>query len=45
MVNPAIASPEPPRRSYLTVETTVASWLNTRDHKRVGVLYMISVNL
>lgn len=50
MLQPANASPEsepsperepePPRRSYLTSETTVMSWLNTRDHKRVGLMFL-----
>ena len=31
--------------SYLTVDTTVASWLNTRDHKRVGVMFLAAVLL
>jgi len=35
------ASPQPP--SYLTDGTTVLSWLNTRDHKRVGVMFLASV--
>ena len=34
------ASPAP---SYLTDGTTVLSWLNTRDHKRVGVMFLASV--
>ncbi len=29
--------------SYLTDGTTVMSWLNTRDHKRVGVMFLICV--
>jgi cytochrome c oxidase subunit 1 len=34
------ASPAP---SYLTDGTTVMSWLNTRDHKRVGVMFLVAV--
>ena len=30
-------------KSYLTVETTAASWFNTRDHKRVGVMFLALV--
>ncbi len=30
-------------KSYLTVETTAMSWLNTRDHKRVGVMFLAAV--
>jgi cytochrome c oxidase subunit 1 len=29
--------------SYLSDGTTVMSWLNTRDHKRVGVMFLIAV--
>ena len=31
--------------NYLNVRTTVASWLLTRDHKRIGLLYMVVVTL
>jgi len=31
--------------SYLHDGTTVMSWLNTRDHKRVGVMFLVSVIL
>src|SRR6267142_1241200 len=34
------ASPVP---DYLHDGTTVMSWLNTRDHKRVGVMFLVSV--
>ena len=33
----------PPAPSYLTDGTTVMSWLNTRDHKRVGVMFLAAV--
>jgi cytochrome c oxidase subunit I len=36
-----LGSPE--QESYLTDGTTVMSWLNTRDHKRVGVMFLVSV--
>ena len=29
--------------SYLTDGTTLMSWLNTRDHKRVGVMFLVAV--
>ncbi|MFO0958751.1 MAG: cytochrome c oxidase subunit I [Isosphaeraceae bacterium] len=32
-----------PRVDYLNVKHTVASWLLTGDHKRIGILYLISV--
>jgi len=31
--------------TYLNDGTTVMSWLNTRDHKRVGVMFLVSVIL
>ena len=34
-----------PRRNYFNVEYGALSWLLTRDHKRIGILYMISVTL
>src|SRR3954463_15949413 len=34
-----------PEKNYLTSETTVKSWLLTTDHKRIGILYMISITL
>ncbi|MFL5370648.1 MAG: cytochrome c oxidase subunit I, partial [Myxococcales bacterium] len=33
----------PPAPAYLQDGTTVLSWLNTRDHKRVGVMFLVSV--
>ena len=33
----------PERDSYLTDGTTVMSWLNTRDHKRIGVMFLAAV--
>src|SRR6266704_3488758 len=33
----------PANESYLTDGTTVMSWLNTRDHKRVGVMFLVAV--
>ena len=34
-----------PEKNYLTSEHTVASWLLTTDHKRIAILYMISITL
>jgi cytochrome c oxidase subunit 1 len=34
-----------PRVNYLNVKHTVASWLLTKDHKRIGILYMVVVTL
>ena len=33
------------RPTYLRDGTTLMSWLNTRDHKRVGVMFLIAVTL
>src|SRR5919205_324915 len=33
----------PPGESYLRDGTTVMSWLNTRDHKRIGVMFLVAV--
>ncbi len=32
-----------PKRSYLNSELGLKSWLLTGDHKRIGILYMISI--
>ncbi len=32
-----------PAETYLGIEQTVRSWLLTTDHKRIGILYMISI--
>src|SRR5437870_4092328 len=39
----ALAGTPQPAPSYLQDGTTVMSWLNTRDHKRVGVMFLASV--
>ena len=37
---------EPERtRNYLNVDYGVFSWLLTKDHKRIGILYMFSISL
>ena len=33
------------RINYLNVRTTVASWLLTLDHKRIGILYLLGITL
>src|SRR2546429_7810423 len=33
----------PAAPTYLQDGTTVMSWLNTRDHKRVGIMFLVSV--
>jgi len=41
---PAPAVPkQPPPRNYLNTSYTVASWLLTTDHKRVGLLYLFAI--
>ena len=37
------AEPTEPRSSYLNAGYGVKSWLLTRDHKRIALLYMISI--
>jgi cytochrome c oxidase subunit 1 len=32
-----------PKKSYLTGEYGLKSWLLTQDHKRIGILYLISI--
>src|SRR5581483_11445142 len=32
-----------PRETYLNTKYSVASWLLTKDHKRIAILYMISI--
>jgi cytochrome c oxidase subunit I len=34
-----------PKRNYLNNEHGLMSWLLTRDHKRIGVLYLITITL
>ncbi|HJT35900.1 MAG TPA: cbb3-type cytochrome c oxidase subunit I [Pirellulales bacterium] len=33
----------PPRRNYLTAGYSVRSWLLTTDHKRIAILYLLSI--
>jgi len=37
------AAPAKPPLNYLNCETTVASWLLTLDHKRIGLLYLVGI--
>ncbi len=32
-------------RTYLNVRTTVWSWMSTRDHKRIGVMFLAATSL
>ena len=38
-------SPTARRQHYLNVEHGVKSWLFTKDHKRIAILYLISISL
>src|SRR5947208_1357550 len=38
-------APDPPRPDYINVSYGVRSWLLTTDHKRIGILYLISITL
>src|ERR671914_746728 len=39
------ARARPPRRHYLNVNYGVRSWLFTIDHKRIALLYLVSITL
>ncbi len=41
---PAVAVPEE-RRSYLDAPYGIAAWLLTKDHKRIAILYLISITV
>jgi cytochrome c oxidase subunit 1 len=36
--------PKPPRSNYLNAEFGLKSWLLTRDHKRIGLLYLGAIS-
>src|SRR5436190_5953373 len=38
------AFPEERREDYLNVSHTIKSWLLTLDHKRIGILYLITIS-
>jgi cytochrome c oxidase subunit 1 len=37
--------PADTRTNYLNVDHSVKSWLLTKDHKRIALLYLISITL
>src|SRR6202171_5045876 len=39
-----IETPKPPRTNYLNAEYGVKSWLLTRDHKRIALLYLFGIS-
>jgi cytochrome c oxidase subunit I len=43
MITAAEHISQPRRRNYLNASYTVASWLLTRDHKRIALLYLLGV--
>src|SRR5256885_14287373 len=36
---------EEPRENYLNASHSIRSWIFTLDHKRIGILYLISISL
>src|SRR4051812_26872738 len=41
----SIAEPAIPTKNYLTNGQTIKSWLLTYDHKRIALLYLVSISL
>jgi len=39
------AFPEQPKLNYLNNGTSLKSWLLTKDHKRIGIMYLVSVTV
>jgi len=37
-------APHEPRQHYLNCDYSVRSWLLTTDHKRIGILYLVSIS-
>jgi cytochrome c oxidase subunit 1 len=42
---PSLAEPEVPREHYINTNYSWQSWLFTLDHKRIAILYLISITL
>lgn len=40
---PATTAHAPAEKNYLNVSTTFKSWLFTHDHKRIGVMYLVTI--
>jgi cytochrome c oxidase subunit 1 len=40
---PVAEEPQRPRKHYLNAAHTVGSWLFTTDHKRIAIMYLISI--
>ncbi len=41
----ASETPDRPRKNYLNAEYSVSSWLLTIDHKRIAILYLLSITV
>src|SRR5690606_12279424 len=39
------STPTAPQVNYLNASHSVASWLLTLDHKRIGILYLVSITI
>jgi cytochrome c oxidase subunit 1 len=42
-MTPNLEAPAMPSENYLNTEKTLASWLFTHDHKRIALLYLVSI--
>jgi cytochrome c oxidase subunit 1 len=42
---PAVSEPQVPKQHYLNADYGVTSWLLTTDHKRIAILYLVSVTV
>ena len=42
---PQAVAPEMPKRHFLNADYSVRSWLLTVDHKRIALLYLVSISL
>ncbi|MHB8635664.1 MAG: cytochrome c oxidase subunit I [Fimbriimonadaceae bacterium] len=41
---PGVPAAQPVEKNYLNVSSTFKSWIFTHDHKRIGIMYLISVS-
>ena len=40
-----VPAPARPRKNYININYTARSWLLTLDHKRIAIMYMVSITL
>ncbi|MEW5882735.1 MAG: cytochrome c oxidase subunit I [Armatimonadota bacterium] len=40
-----VATKQPEAVNYLNVDNSIKSWLLTEDHKRIGILYLVTISL